>query len=62
MDEFVHLMRRRDVFELMFILRGGIARNKFGLLHEGLFSKALAGTKVRKMECHFVFLVFVKLN
>ena len=37
-DEFVHLMRRRDIFELMFILRGGITRNKFGLLHEGLVS------------------------
>jgi TAG lipase / steryl ester hydrolase / phospholipase A2 / LPA acyltransferase len=45
-DEFVHLMRRRDIFELMFVLRGGIGRNKFGLLHEGLFSKALAGSKV----------------
>lgn len=45
-DEFVHMMRRRDIFELMFILRGGIARNKFGLLHEGLFSRALAGTKI----------------
>lgn len=45
-DEFVHLMRRRDIFELMFVLRGGIGRNKFGLLHEGLFSKAMAGSKV----------------
>jgi len=45
-DEFVHLMRRRDIFELMFVLRGSIGRNKFGLLHEGLFTKALAGTKV----------------
>jgi TAG lipase / steryl ester hydrolase / phospholipase A2 / LPA acyltransferase len=45
-DEFVHLMRRGDIFELMFVLRGGIGRNKFGLLHEGLFSKAMAGTKV----------------
>lgn len=45
-DEFIHLMRRGDVFDLMFTLRGGIARNKFGLLHEGLFSKAMAGTKV----------------
>ena len=45
-DEFVHLMRRRDIFDLMFTLRGGIARNKFGLLHEGLFSKALAGSKI----------------
>lgn len=45
-DEFVHLMRRQDIFELMFVLRGGIGRNRFGLLHEGLFSKAMAGTKV----------------
>jgi len=45
-DEFMHLMRRRDVFDLMFTLRGGIARNTFGLLHEGLFSKAMAGTKM----------------
>ena len=30
---------------MMFTLRGGIARNKYGLLHEGLFSRALAGTK-----------------
>ena len=42
-DEYVHLMRRRDIFELMFVLRGGIGRNKFGLLHEGLFTKAMAG-------------------
>ena len=53
-DEFVHLMRRRDVFDLMFTLRGGIARNKFGLLHEGLFSKALAGTKVLVETYHNV--------
>lgn len=45
-DEFVHLMRRRDIFELMFVLRAGIRRNMFGLLHEGLFSKAMAGSKV----------------
>ena len=53
-DEFIHIMRRRDIFELMFILRGGIARNKFGLLHEGLFSKALAGTKVLVETYHNV--------
>ena len=53
-DEFVHLMRRRDAFDLMFTLRGGIARNKFGLLHEGLFSKALAGTKVLVETYHNV--------
>jgi hypothetical protein len=53
-DEFVHLMRRRDIFDLMFTLRGGIARNKFGLLHEGLFSRALAGTKVLVETYHNV--------
>eukprot|EP00586_Coscinodiscus_wailesii_P022114 CAMPEP_0172500758 /NCGR_PEP_ID=MMETSP1066-20121228/142682_1 /TAXON_ID=671091 /ORGANISM="Coscinodiscus wailesii, Strain CCMP2513" /LENGTH=312 /DNA_ID=CAMNT_0013275177 /DNA_START=142 /DNA_END=1077 /DNA_ORIENTATION=- len=45
-DELIHLMRRRDIFDLMFTLRGGIGRNKFGLLHFGLFSKAMAGTKL----------------
>ena len=53
-EELIHIMRRRDIFELMFILRGGIARNKFGLLHEGLFSKALAGTKVLVETYHNV--------
>jgi TAG lipase/steryl ester hydrolase/phospholipase A2/LPA acyltransferase len=45
-NELVLLMRQQDIFELMFILRGGIGRNKFGLLHDGLFSKAMAGSKV----------------
>ncbi|CAB9518021.1 Patatin-like phospholipase domain-containing protein [Seminavis robusta] len=53
-DEFVHLMRRRDIFELMFVLRGGIARNKFGLLHEGLFSRAMAGSKILVETYHNV--------
>mmetsp|Transcript_19132 Transcript_19132/g.29073 ORF Transcript_19132/g.29073 Transcript_19132/m.29073 type:complete len:842 (-) Transcript_19132:65-2590(-) len=53
-DEFVHLMRRRDIFDLMFTLRAGVARNKFGLLHEGLFSRAKAGTKVLVETYHNV--------
>ena len=53
-DEYVHLMRRHDIFELMFTLRGGINRNKFGLLHEGLFSKAMAGSKVLVETYHNV--------
>lgn len=53
-DEFVHLMRRRDIFDLMFTLRGGIGRNTFGLLHEGLFTKALAGSKVLVETYHNV--------
>ena len=64
-DEYVHLMRRRDIFDLMFTLRGGMARNNFGLLHEGLFSKALAGTKVLVETYHNVVcaaLDFVRCN
>jgi len=53
-DEYIHLMRRRDIFELMFVLRGSIGRNKFGLLHEGLFSKALSGSKVLVETYHNV--------
>ena len=51
-DECKHLIRRGDIFDTMFTLRGGIARNKFGLLHEGLFSKALGGTKLLVEEYH----------
>ncbi len=53
-DEIVHLMRRQDIFEIMFVLRGSIGRNKFGLLHEGLFTKAMAGTKVLVETYHNV--------
>jgi len=53
-DELVHLMRRHDVFDLMFTLRGGISRNHFGLLHEGLFSRAIAGSKLLTETYHNV--------
>lgn len=53
-DEYVHLMRRRDIFELMFVLRGSIGRNKFGLLQEDLFTKAMAGSKVLVETYHNV--------
>lgn len=39
------MLRRGDVFDLMFRMRGGLARDQFGMQHEGLFSRALAGTK-----------------
>lgn len=54
MDEYVHLMRRQDIFDLMFTLRGGIGRNKFGLLHPGLFTKAMAGSKLLVETYHNV--------
>ena len=53
-DELVHLMRRRDIFDLMFTMRGGIGRNHFGLLHEGLFSRAMAGSKLLSETYHNV--------
>jgi hypothetical protein len=40
------MMRRGDVFEMMFRLRGGLARDQFGMQNEKLFSKAFAGTKL----------------
>jgi len=40
------MIHKGDVFNLMFTLRGGISRPQYGMLHEGLFSKALSGTKV----------------
>ena len=39
------MLQRGDMFGLMFRLRGGLARDQFGMQHEGLFSRALAGTK-----------------
>jgi TAG lipase/steryl ester hydrolase/phospholipase A2/LPA acyltransferase len=47
-------MRRRDIFDLMFTLRGGIGRNHYGLLHEGLFSRAMAGSKLLLETYHNV--------
>lgn len=40
------MLRRGDVFDLMFRLRGGLARDQFGMQHEGLFSRAMQGTKL----------------
>jgi TAG lipase / steryl ester hydrolase / phospholipase A2 / LPA acyltransferase len=40
------MMQRGDVFDLMFRMRSGLARDQFGMQHEGLFSRALVGTKV----------------
>eukprot|EP01035_Chromulina_nebulosa_P019747 gene19747-25679_t len=39
------MIKKGDVFHLMFRLRGGLARDQFGIQHEGLFAKALGGTK-----------------
>jgi hypothetical protein len=39
------MIQNGDVFNLIFRLRGGLARDQFGVMHEALFSKAMAGTK-----------------
>eukprot|EP01041_Mallomonas_annulata_P011153 gene11153-23313_t len=46
------MIRRNDVFGLMFRLRGGLARDQYGMQHEGLFTKATAGTKLLVEEYH----------
>ncbi|CAB9522298.1 Patatin-like phospholipase domain-containing protein [Seminavis robusta] len=53
-DHYLHLMRRSEVFDLLFLLRGNLGRNQFGLLHQGLFSHSKAGTKVLVETYHNV--------
>lgn len=48
------MMNSEDVFGLMFRLRGSLSRNQHGMLHEGLFSRAHAGTKVLVERYHEV--------
>lgn len=44
-NQLNNMMQNGDVFQLMFVLRGGISRNQFGLLNEGLYQHAYSGTK-----------------
>lgn len=48
----LNMMDRDDVFDLMFRIRGGLARDQFGMQNEGLFSVATAGTKRIVEEYH----------
>lgn len=41
----IQMINQGDIFNLMFRMRGGLARDQFGILHEALFTKAMAGTK-----------------
>ena len=41
----IQMINQGDMFNLMFRMRGGLARDQFGILHEALFTKATAGTK-----------------
>jgi TAG lipase/steryl ester hydrolase/phospholipase A2/LPA acyltransferase len=44
-NDIKHMMGKRDIFNLMFRIRGGLSREQFGMQHEGLFSRSSAGTK-----------------
>jgi hypothetical protein len=46
------MIEQGDIFNLMFRIRGGLARDMYGMQHEGLFSKAAAGTKVLVEDYH----------
>lgn len=41
----VEMLDKADMFNLMFRLRGGLARDQFGIMHSGLFTRAMSGTK-----------------
>ena len=46
------MINQKDIFNLMFRLRGGLARDMYGMQHEGLFSKSIIGTKLLVEEYH----------
>lgn len=46
------MMNTHDVFNLMFRLRGGLARDMYGIQNEGLFTRALGGTKYLIEDYH----------
>jgi hypothetical protein len=46
------MLNRGDVFDLMFRIRGALSRDQFGIQSEGLFNRALGGTKYLIEEYH----------
>ena len=46
------MIEQGDIFNLMFRIRGGLARDMYGMQHEGLFSRAAAGTKTLVEDYH----------
>lgn len=54
-DDLNAMIYSEDVFGLMFRLRGSLSRNQHGMLHEGLFSRANAGTKASDTHINPVF-------
>ena len=44
-SDTVQMVKQDDIFNLMFRLRGALARDQYGMQNEGLFTKATVGTK-----------------
>lgn len=44
-EDTVQMIKQDDIFNLMFRLRGALARDQYGMQNEGLFTKATVGTK-----------------
>ena len=51
-NDTMEMAQQGDVFRLMFRLRGGLARDQYGMQHEGLFSRAISGTKAIVEKYH----------
>jgi len=51
-NDIKYMLSQGDVFDMMFRLRSGLARDQYGTLNIGLFTKATAGTKVIIEEYH----------
>jgi hypothetical protein len=43
--EIREMVKSKDIFNLMFRLRGGLSRDQFGVQNDGLYSLCAAGTK-----------------
>lgn len=51
-NDTMDMMRRGDIFNLIFRIRGGLSRDQFGIQHEGLFTRTMAGTKTIVEDYH----------
>lgn len=52
MKDIRAMLNSEDVFNMMFRLRGALSRDQFGMQQQGLFNRAIGGTKVIVEEYH----------
>ena len=51
-DDLTSMMKKNKLFDMMFRLRGGLARDINGMQHEALYTRAKAGTKKIIERCN----------